>query len=638
MRALALALVLASAAALGQAQHTSFNTFSKVFPSKQTERVVATFFPADGTGLASVAELCTAASAELTGSYFCLKSDGTAASGSAALTARGTPTSESFTTCPNSTNCTAAPGQKLNGSSQYFDSAAVAAPTGDFSICILYSGASTTTTAYALIDKMGAASNNSVRFESSGGGGLFVNVYKTDGTASSVTSDGISNYTRTLACAVYDFVTDGTSDLRIYVDGAVSGIPVTTAVGPAQATATIPWEIGRRGFGGGSLHLLGRVHGAFITEKVISAGTMATIARAVLADAPTGASGEAVTFTRASTRFCTNEADSAGSWLPIGRPCVTTSGTAVGIEYEGARTNRVIRNTELDHAAWTHTNVTVPTADTQLAPDSTTTAEVLTSTVNGGFSESTASTAWAGVDGSVYVRTTAGTQAAAIRIRNTTAGSDVCTGTITATTTWQRLFCEGLTTAADDHTLRIYPGGTGGTGTVVAWGAQLQEVNDTSGRPNSVILTAGTAVARSPEIATVAIPASVTNAKGCLAFTFGKWKGYSSAVPFLADTSQGNLLGGISPTLMTGDDGVTTFSRTVASIRTNNIRTRIQWSGSTINIEATGGSGGTPTVAYDGTLIGDATLTLGGVSTNTSNANIVISNVQIGTGPGGCPL
>ena len=87
----------------------------------------------------------------------------------------------------------------------------------------------------------------------------------------------------------------------------------------------------------------------------------------------TGTKGEALTFTRATTRFCPTSANEAtGVMCASGEVCITSSGTTRGISIFRAGTNLVLRSEEFDNAAWTKEaggkNPTV-TADHALGPD-----------------------------------------------------------------------------------------------------------------------------------------------------------------------------------------------------------------------------------------------------------------------------
>jgi hypothetical protein len=107
---------------------------------------------------------------------------------------------------------------------------------------------------------------------------------------------------------------------------------------------------------------------------------------------PTGAKGEALTFTRASKSYCTKTgtgglatsgiANGDLVYMPDNAPRVEYDADAFrGLLVEGARTNSVLRSQELDNASWASNNsvIALPTvtANAATAPDGTVTAERL---------------------------------------------------------------------------------------------------------------------------------------------------------------------------------------------------------------------------------------------------------------------
>jgi hypothetical protein len=125
--------------------------------------------------------------------------------------------------------------------------------------------------------------------------------------------------------------------------------------------------------------------------------------------------------------------------------------------------------------AWTATNVTV-TADSTAGPDSATTADTLATSASGGsVAQSTTTAVGSTYTFSVWLKTTSGTQSAALRIDGTTGGTG--TAKVTNVTTGWRRFTVTQDTSSFTGNVRVsvFPGGTGGSGTVVAWGAQLEK-------------------------------------------------------------------------------------------------------------------------------------------------------------------
>lgn len=247
---------------------------------------------------------------------------------------------------------------------------------------------------------------------------------------------------------------------RIPLLAAVLGVLLAYYAAAAGTTPTggrLPWQRGGRRGDTALLRIL-PPNGYQYTE-----GSGA----ALTASKP---SGQAITVTRTGNRTCTLSTGLMTN-LSSNQPCV--AGSPLGL-YAGMQVqNRALRSEEFENASWTNVNVTV-TANQAVSPLGTTTMDSLQSTIAGGYLESTGSTQTGTVAHvSVYVATAAGTQAGTLILRDTTAGTDVCTLNFTATTTTTRIYCRatGLT-AARVYTLRLYPGGTGGTGTLLAWGAQ----------------------------------------------------------------------------------------------------------------------------------------------------------------------
>lgn len=351
---------------------------------------------------------------------------------------------------------------------------------------------------------------------------------------------------------------------------------------------------------------------------------------------PTTLQGGSLTFTRASDAYCT-KTDGTLVLLTTDQPRIEPGGLLV----EAAVTNSCIRSQEMDNGAWTTTNVTV-TANAGAAPWGAAVAERLASTSNGGFIESTSAALTGGAAiGSVYVKTESGTQTVAIRLRNTTANSDACTGTLVATTTYQRVACDGLITTGNNHSLRIYPGGLSGQGTIIAVGGQQEVTADGSSqaRATSYVATVGTAVTRALETASMAMPTSVNNTVGCIGATVTRLSTLSVASPRILDFDNSNPMYVGSATAFGGDDGANTVDRgTCTSIYTSlggTVRVTFAWSGG-LTMTGTTCSTGTATNSYDGTLFSTRTLYLGAQSGTSAHLNANVSDVRVGTRPGAC--
>ena len=194
--------------------------------------------------------------------------------------------------------------------------------------------------------------------------------------------------------------------------------------------------------------------------------------------APNGGLMDLGTYTRGTTAY-----NDWGSDLPSSiTQC--SSGNARfnlrGYIAEPQTFNEVTQSETMDNAAWAAANVTV-TANSTTAPNGTVTAETLAGTANGGLITSTAVVSANSIyTASVYAKVASGTQAFDLVYFDNTGSTTRCsvTGGV-ATTQWQRFQCTDTTAVTVSHNLllRIYPGQTTGTGTIIAWGAQLEVSN-----------------------------------------------------------------------------------------------------------------------------------------------------------------
>lgn len=258
------------------------------------------FAPASGAGLPSAGNLCDQlAPSEKVGNWWCLNGDGTAATGSGTLTAGGSPTSTTLTQCPAGPNCSTKTAQVLRSGANYYTTGNVASPT-DFTACALLQPDPAGTNIF--IGRQNATTYTFILWTSAGAS--YMDVFRDNATKTQTSAGALISGSVHLVCGTYDYVSDGTSLQRTYLDG-VGGAASTTAVGPPQAQ-TEETRIGNRELDG--LTASANVLGAFVIPSALSDARIAAIARAVLADTPTGAKGEALTYSRTGVRFC----DSAG--------------------------------------------------------------------------------------------------------------------------------------------------------------------------------------------------------------------------------------------------------------------------------------------------------------------------------------
>lgn len=232
----------------------------------------------------------------------------------------------------------------------------------------------------------------------------------------------------------------------------------------------------------------------------------------------TGTRGEALTLTRATTRYC----NPTVSLIGVNTPALE----ALGLSVEAAHTNLVIRSQEFGNAAWGLIGTTLAptvTSDVTAAPDSTTTADALTSNQNvtaGGADQSIIRpvTALTVTSGSFYTFSVwlkkSGVVAADPKLFITDGIAAYGAGAVTCalTTSWQRFSVTMQVGATSVRpTIGWYDQAAPVTGqTIHMWGAQLEPGKYAhSYRP-----TVAASAATNADVATMAIPAALPVAKG----------------------------------------------------------------------------------------------------------------------------
>ncbi len=149
----------------------------------------------------------------------------------------------------------------------------------------------------------------------------------------------------------------------------------------------------------------------------------------------------------------------------------------------GTFQNHLVRSDDFA-TTWTTSSITAFSNDTQIAPDGSTSAESLATSGSGGYVQQDTSTATSSTDYtfSVWARSTSGTQNFSMRIDGTTGGTGTEV-THTATTSWQRFSITQTLTGGftGNVRVRIYPGTSASTGTIYAWGAQLEKASNVNG-------------------------------------------------------------------------------------------------------------------------------------------------------------
>jgi hypothetical protein len=298
------------------------------------------------------------------------------------LSAVGAPVTASPRVCPNGPDCSPVTGQRLNGSSQSFDSTS-ASRTGPaaFTTCALYLDGTQSPTGNGTL----AAAHDGVV---SAQWGMFVSpvrnveLYVYDGISStfSAVSAGVLGGVHRACCRyVYSGTPGTTSTSQCALDGTLGSVS-NSQRGPIQtltSTLSVGGWLSVRQFAG-------TVFGSFYTETDLGSTRIAAL---TAWPSLTGAKGEPVTVTRTGPRFCPSS-NGEGTVLPANRPCI--SGGAVLAE-STARTNSGFRFRQFNDAVWTilaNVGGGSITADQALAPDGTFTADrlVIPATSTGQYS------------------------------------------------------------------------------------------------------------------------------------------------------------------------------------------------------------------------------------------------------------
>ncbi len=469
--------------------------------------------------------LCAGFPAELSGNYYCLHGDGTATNQT--LTAFGAASSVSVAVCPNGTDCANVSALRVGmTTADYYRTGNYVQSQSDWSQCMLYRlpVANTGTIMHHAYKYWTTDANGTVYPDAfrNGGGDLYANF----------TSQAGHIHAWTFACVTYDYVANNTSIYRVYTNG-VQTTEILNAVGPIGDGTNVPTFLGIRNNGTEAQNA--DIREVFYTEKILSPATIASMDDVVRIKLKTD-SAAAITFARNTVGSCTRTSDGVLTLLGPNVPCVNS----YGAQFWEDRFNADIRSEEFGNVAWTCTNVTV-TSDTHRSPSSSLSADTLESTVAGGFCESTASAMVGAIaTTSIHARTASGTQTGAIILRDTTAAATKCTGTISGTTTWlsgdTRANCTSAITTGNNHSTRIYPGGTGGTGTMVVWGSQ-REVGESMSPYVPAVATGTTRNAEDGHI----FPTQYTQTSGCWAATARLTASSNSAATLLSFWKEGRL-------------------------------------------------------------------------------------------------
>lgn len=261
----------------------------------------------------------------------------------------------------------------------------------------------------------------------------------------------------------------------------------------------------------------------------------------------TGAKGEAVTITRASSASCITGSmvdveDGAFVTCADNLPRIMPGGDGSGgngIAAEGGRTNTCIRSKEQCNAAWADVGTPSCSADQAAGPRGAATMDQFTDNAAGAFegrSQVISTTSATRHTWSCYVKAGTATSASVVLAGTGSATGD-CTGTVTglSTTKSKRVYCVspaafGGTLTAVTVTIRV--------GTVAADQGTLfvdacqHEVSAT--HPSTFIATDGTSASRPAEVITATLPLAMSASTGSHAVTFVPfWSTSETGTPYL---------------------------------------------------------------------------------------------------------
>jgi hypothetical protein len=509
-------------------------TLSKVVPQSGAKKKAAAlqFLVTGDSSASTVSDFCDALQVgDKSGNWSCLKGSGAMATGSTfSLDPVGGPTTQTLPYCGNGASCGNVTGQRIAGASSYFQSATSApVPAGDATLCSVFSVDSTATSQMLIGKYQGGGASIELSSTSTG-----MSASVNGASFATATSIGLTARARHVACLTYDYVTSGTSVMRLYFDGNPVGTPVTNAVGPLANNTTIRWTVGRSNAAANVM--TGVTFGTLITEKVLSAADVLRLSQAALGTL-TIPTGQALTVTRTTSRACSVPDGSSITILPPGRPCVTDGGLGVAIN----STNYALTSEVL--SSWSSGATTV-TTDVAIGPDGARTMDrVDSSSSAGGVFRSVALPSGTAFTFSAYGAATSGTHEASLSMTCATMTSCTCyreDGTActassaggecvvrsTFTTTPARLVGSVTCSSAITTTTYVLAGGVRGVSAGVHdWGYVQMEPTPATGKATPYARTEGSAVARNADN----INAPLANGtQGCIAATV-KWSGNASS-------------------------------------------------------------------------------------------------------------
>lgn len=336
---------------------------------------------------------------------------------------------------------------------------------------------------------------------------------------------------------------------------------------------------------------------------------------------PTGAKGETLTFTRASSATCLKCTTTTGIENGDMVTCLTDQprvmpggdGTGgVGLLVEDARTNTCLRSAELCNAAWSDVGTPACSSDQAIGPFGTQTMDQLTDNDGAAFEgRSQAITTTSATQHSVSCFVKAGTAtAASITLVGTGSSTGDCTGTATglSTTTSTRVTCSSSaayagTLTAVTVTIRV---GTvvGDQGTLFVEGCQHEL---SAPFASSYIATAGASATRAAEVARFSVAMSQTSGSHAVTVVPEWSTGSGSAYALLTYDSSARMAYGNADSNVRIYDGTTEVSNATTYTAGTAKRIWSSYGGASMSVND---GADTASGAFDGTMGAGALTTL----------------------------
>ncbi len=230
--------------------------------------------------------------------------------------------------------------------------------------------------------------------------------------------------------------------------------------------------------------------------------------------AVTGSRGETMTFTRASTAWCSKGGETSGIAngdlveCAIDKPRIQPGGDGtgpLGIGVSEVRTNALLQTQVFANAAWLTNGTVTVTSNAATAPDGTLTADRIvfaSGLVNWVYQEVVGAGQYAG---SIFLKGTSGTGGVDLTVYNNGAGTSKTVHCAYVATSWSRCVVEATPNGAG--TSAMYIGGfvTAEASDFYAWGAQL-EIGATVTPYITTTTVAATRAAEAASFAGIVIP------------------------------------------------------------------------------------------------------------------------------------